>query len=131
MKDKKVGRVIEEAGITPWPHEKHSATALAKAGYTVKFIPTNSTLRTADVYLNNTQFEMKAPCGRNIGCIERNIKRAILKCPNVVIDSCRIKNVSDNSIQNVLISRLRKGHGLKRLIFIKRDGEVVDINLLV
>ena len=100
-------------------------------GYTVKFIPANSTLRTADVFLNNTQFEMKAPCGHNIDCIERNLKRALVKCPNIVIDSCRMKNVTDRSICNVLVNRLRKGRGLKRLIFVRRNGEVVDINRLI
>lgn len=127
----RVGSVIRQGGVTPWPHEEHSATALAKAGYTVKFIPANSTLRTADVFLNNTQFEMKAPCGHNIDCIERNLKRALAKCPNIVIDSCRMKNVTDRSICNVLANRLRKGRGLKRLIFVRRNGEVVDINRLI
>lgn len=127
----KAGRVIEENGIIPWPHEKHSAAALAKVGYVVRFIPANSTLRTADVYLDDTRFEMKAPCGKDINCIERNIKRAIQKCPNLILDSCRMKKVSDNSICNLLVSRLQKGHGLKRVIFIKRNGEVVDINQFV
>ena len=127
----KIGRVIEEGGVTPWPHERHAATALAKVGYVVKFIPANSTLRTADVYLNNTRFEMKAPCGQNISCVERNLKRAIEKCPNVIMDTCRIKNVSEDSVCNVLVSRLRRGHGLKRLILVKKSGEVIDISQFI
>ena len=119
------GCIIEEAGVTPWPHERHSAKALASVGYKVKFIPSNDTFRSADVYLNNTQFEMKAPQGYDIQCIERNIKRALKKCPNIVIDSCRMKRVQDRSIQNKLISRYRARKGIKRLLFVKRNGEVV------
>lgn len=126
------GTVSFENGAKPKPHEIPTAMALADAGYNVRFIPSSTVVGMADVYLNNTIFEMKAPEGRNSNCIERNLRKALdhQSC-NIVIDSFRMKDIRDHSIQNFLADRLRRGHGIKRLIFVNRKREVVDINEIV
>ena len=106
--------------------------ALADAGYNVRFIPSSTVVGMADVYLNNTIFEIKAPEGRNSNCIERNLRKALdHQLCNIVIDSFRMKDIRDLSIQNFLADRLRRGHGIKRLIFVNRKREIVDINEIV
>ena len=128
----KKGIVSCEKGARPKPHEYPTAYALADAGYDVRFIPSNDFIGMADVYVGNTIFEFKAPEGKSCDSIERNIRKAIHhQSPNIVIDSFRMKNIRDRSIQSFLIERLKRGHGIHRLIFINRRREVIDINKLV
>lgn len=126
------GIVTREPGAKPKPHEYFTAEALADAGYNVRFIPSSVNMSMADCYINNTIFEIKAPEGKSIKCIERNLVKAINhQAPNVVIDSFRIKNVQDRSIQSFLVNCLRRGRGLQRVLFVNRKREVIDINSLL
>ena len=126
------GTIVIEQGVNVWPHELHTATALANAGYDVRFIPENKTMGSADAFIDNTIFEFKAPEGSSTKSIQRNIVRAIThQSANIVIDSFRMKRIHDSSIQSFLIARLREGKGIKRLLFVTRGGKVVDINEIV
>ena len=40
----------------------------------------------------------------------------------------RNKNLQDKNIEKYLISRLKQKKGIGRLIFITKNGEVIDIN---
>ena len=126
------GKISQEGGAKPKPHESVTANALADAGYNVRFIPSTAVIGMADSYINNTIFEFKAPEGKTEACIERNIRKAIdHQSHNIVIDSFRIKNIQDRSIQSLLIKRLRMRHGVERIIFVNRKREVIDINALI
>ena len=114
-----------------WEHELFIAQALANAGYEVKFEPEDNTNHCADAYVDGILFEFKSPNGKNIACVERNLKRGTHQSENIVLASCRIHRVQDRSIQRMLIERLRRKHGIKRIIFVNRSGEVVDINELI
>ena len=133
MSKARIGKIIVESGvknILPW--EMHSAIALKEAGYTVKFVPKHDSVRTADAFLDNTLFEFKSPEGSNIKCIENNLQKALrYQSKNVVLDSYRVKNLQDRSIQNYLITRMRRKKGIKRLLFITRSGKVIDIGDLL
>ncbi|MBQ3413348.1 hypothetical protein IJH33_00625 [Candidatus Saccharibacteria bacterium] len=86
----------------------------------------------ADCYVNNTIFEIKAPEGKTTDCIERNLRKAVdHQSPNVVLDSFRMKNIQDKSIQNFLLERLKRRHGIQRIIFVNRKREAIDINSLL
>lgn len=122
--------IVNGVNVKPW--EMHTAVALVKFGYSVTFIPSHNSLRTADAYLNNTLFEFKSPEENTIKCIENNLQKALRhQSKNVVIDSCRVKNVRDNSIQNYLIARIKRKKGIKRLIFVKWNGDVVDVGKMI
>ena len=109
-----------------------TAEALADCGYNVKFIPSSKVVGMEDCYINNTIYEIKAPEGRTIDCIERNLRKAVdHQSSNLVIDSFRVKNLQDRSIQSHLIERLRFGHGLQRILFVNRRRNVIDINALL
>lgn len=126
------GKVTREAGAKPKPHEYITAEALADASYNVRFIPSSVSMSTADCYINDTIFEIKAPEGKTIRCVERNLVKAVNhQSSNVVIDSFRIKNVRDRSIQSFLLSCLQRGRGLQRVLFVNRKREVIDINQLL
>lgn len=126
------GVITNEGGARPKPHEIVTAYALADAGYNVRFIPSNTIIGMADVYINDTVFEIKAPEGRTINCIERNLRKAVNhQSGNIVVDSFRMKNIKDQSIQSFLAERLRLKHGIQRIIFVNRKREVVDVNSLL
>lgn len=126
------GTITIEQGVNVWPHELHTAMALANAGYSVRFIPENKTLGSADAYVNDTIFEFKAPEGSSVKSIQRNIVKAINhQSANIVIDSFRMKRIHDSSIQGFLLGRLKEGKGIKRLLFVNRSGKVIDINALM
>lgn len=58
------------------PHEMHSALALGKAGYEVRFLAPRITSKTADAYVNGVLFEFKSPEGSSSRSIEHILKKA-------------------------------------------------------
>ena len=126
------GSYFVDGNADPKPHEIVMAKSLAKAGYRVRFLPNPTVIGTADAYIGNTVFEFKAPEGATVKSIERNIVKALNhQSPNIVIATFRMKNIQDRSVQNHLISRLKEGKGIQRIILLTRDGKAVDINALV
>ena len=121
----KQGRVVIPADTNPWPHEKRVAKILALAGYCVRFIP-EANIKTPDVYLGITAYEIKSPTSNKIDAVERNITKALVKCPNIIFDSSRMK-IRDAQIMRELIKRRQAGKGLKKLLFINKLGEIIDI----
>lgn len=122
------GTITIEEGANIWPHELHTATALANAGYTVRFIPNNASLASADAYVNNTLFEFKSPEGATIKCVENNLQKALRRqSKNVVIDCARLKKVRDRSIVHYLTERVRRKQGIGHLLVVTRKEEVIDI----
>ena len=126
------GSYFVDGRADPKPHEILMAKALAKAGYRVKFLPNPTVIGTADAYIGGTVFEFKAPEGATVRSIERNIVKALNhQSPNIVIATFRMKNIQDRSVQSFLVSRLKAGKGIQRLILLTRDGQTIDINALV
>lgn len=125
------GSYTVDGNANPKPHELVIAKNLAEAGYVVRFLPNPIVIGTADAYIEKTIFEFKAPEGSSVRSIERNIIKALNhQSRNIVIATFRMKNIQDRSVKNFLITRLRAGKGIQRLILITRDGRAIDINSL-
>ena len=124
------GKVVTPASANPWPHEQRVAKILALAGHYVEFIPETS-IKTPDIVLDNTRYEIKSPITDNPKKITRNVKRALEKCQNVIIDSSRVKGLKDSDIQRLLINKAKDLPTLKNLIFINKRGQIIDIMVLV
>ena len=123
------GTISYERGAKPKPHEEITAQALAHAGYNIRFIPSSKVIGRADCYINDTIFEIKSPEGKGIRCIERNLRKAAsYQSTNIIVDSFRIKNLDDKSIEHFLLQQLRKRHGIQRLLFVNRHRQTIDIN---
>lgn len=129
-KNMKRGRVVTPADANPWPHEQKVVKILALAGHYVEFIP-ETNLKTPDIYLDNTIYEIKSPITDNPKKIIRNVKRALKKSPNVIIDSSRVKGLNDEAIQRTLKNKVKDLPGLKNLLFINKRGQIIDIIALV
>ena len=128
------GKILSMAGgkiinynAAVWPHEMRSASILCKAGYTVEFKPSDNTHRSADMFLNGEEYELKSPEGRTIRCIERNIKRGLKQSQNIAIDSHRVKYLRDASIVSYLKNNKSRFAPVKKIIFISRKGEIIEI----
>ena len=132
MKSKNIkrGRVVTPADANPWPHEQKVAKILALAGHYVEFIP-ETNLKTPDIYLDNTIYEIKSPITDNPKKIIRNVKRALEKSPNVIIDSSRVKGLSDEAIQRTLKNKAKDLLKLRNLLFINKRGQIIDIIALI
>lgn len=129
-KDIKRGRVVTPADANPWPHEQRVAKVLALAGHYIEFIP-ETNLKTPDIYLDNTIYEIKSPITDNPKKIIRNVKRALEKSPNVIIDSSRVKGLKDEAIQRALKNKVKDLPGLRSLLFINKRGQIIDIIALI
>lgn len=123
------GRVVTPADANPWPHEKRVAKILALAGHYVEFIPETS-IKTPDIYIENTIYEIKSPISDKIKAVERNLERALEKSPNIVFDSSRMK-IRDDQIMRELVKRRKEGKGLKKLLFVNKRGMIIDIEALI
>ena len=124
-RDSKLGRIIIPADVNPWPHERRVAKILALAGHRVEFIP-ETKIKTPDIYLDYTMYEIKSPVSNKMDAVERNIARVLTKCPNIIFDSSRMK-VRDDQIMRELIKRRQVGKGIKKLLFINKRGIIIDI----
>jgi len=123
------GKIIIPNGANVWPHELQSAKALAAFGYTVEFIPARqeSGIATADVVIDNLSWEMKAPTGKTLSSIEKNLRRGSKQANNIIFDSRRMKRIPDKAIVRELSAKLHHISKIERIIFINRHGAIIDI----
>lgn len=112
-----------------WDHELQTAYALVSHGYSVEFlVRTNHPgVKTADIRLGGEEWEIKSPKTASVEGIERNLKRATKQSPNIIIDSYRVKNLRDSSIQRFLENKVHSQKAIKRILFINRRRDVIDI----
>ena len=131
MKKIKKGSIIISEEVNPWPHEKRVAKILAEEGHVVEFIP-EGTIGTADIFLDGIVYEIKSPKSNKINTIEHRIKDAInnQSC-NLIIDSSRIKGMKDYNLKNWLIKKCREQPQIRRMIFINKKGQIIDIKTLI
>lgn len=126
------GKIIIPTGVRPWPHELRVAEILALAGYLVEFIPKGPN-RTADVLLNGVEYEIKSPLTDKANTWEHTIKRALRQSQNLIMDSSRTngRKIRDDQICKFLVNKARRHPQIKRMIFITRQGQIIDIKALV
>lgn len=124
-KDKKVGIFIP-MGRKPWPHEMHAAEVLATAGHYVEFL-SEGHIHSADILLDGVEYEIKSPESSRAITIERAIKKALRQSNNLIIDMSRMKGVKENRVQAILVAQARSRKQIKKMLFITRQGKVIDI----
>ena len=123
------GKIIIPANTNVWPHELETAKALANYGYSVEFKrkAEGYKVHSADAYINNVQWEFKAPNSGKIDAIERNLRRAKEQSSNVILDSIRMKKIPDSAIKREILAKAPLIAGINRVIFISRKRECIDI----
>jgi hypothetical protein len=125
---KEEGRIVIPGVLVPEAHELMTAQILASQGWKVQFIVPDrlNGRRTPDVLINGVQWEMKCPTGASKSTVQAQLKRALRQSPNIIFDSIRTK-LSDDYIQAELRRNLRLSRSIKRLIFISKRREFIEI----
>ena len=125
----KIGKVITHGDVNIWPHEAATAKSLAKKGETVEFIRKSEKthVTSADIFINGTKWEMKAPRSGKLSAVEDNLKKASKQSDRVVFDSRRMKRIPDKAIMRELVAKSHINKSINRVKFIDRHGKVIDI----
>lgn len=129
----KQGKIIEPAKVNIRPHERSTARAIARTGMVVEFVIKSEYTHTnsADLLIDGIVWEMKSPQTDKWTQLEKNLKRASKQSPYIIIDSQRVKRMQDRTIQNFLIAKFKANKSIKRLLFVNRRREVIDISDLI
>lgn len=123
------GRIIAPSNVNIQEHEMATARAIADLGHDVEFAHRNMGKRvtSADIVINGVLWEMKSPTSGTRKAIERNLRKASRQSPNVIIDSQRIKGLSDEILEKTIRYFLPHIKSIKRLWFINRKRKIIDI----
>lgn len=123
------GKIIIAPDLNVWPHEYETAKALAMAGMTVEFIRRSEEYRTtsADVIINGTEWEIKAPISDKASAVDKNLRKALHQSKCIIFDSRRMKRISDRAVENELHKSALVLRSMKHLLFVNRQGNVIDI----
>jgi hypothetical protein len=129
MAKQKLGKYIVPAGRILWPHEEKTAQSLVRYGHIIEFIPEidRDHEGTPDAYIDDEPWEFKAPKGHTLDVVGRNLRRASRKADSIVFDSRRMKKIPDKAISRELSTQLHFIAKIRRIKFVDRSGNVVDI----
>ena len=124
-----MGKIIIPPDVNVWPHEYMTAKSLAKAGCTVEFIRRSNRDRatSADSYVDEQKWEMKAPTADNKKAVRRNLREGRWQSDKIVFDSRRMKKVPDTAIAQELVAQSKLISGISKVKFVNRHGVVTDI----
>jgi len=130
MGKQNTARITVAFGRDIWEHELKAANVLLRYGYTVCFLPEDKRLKSADILLDGVEFEIKSPVSGKLSAVERNLKEASRQAENIVLDARRMKGLRDENVQRFLSTKLKLQKSIKRLLFINKKGELIDISAL-
>ena len=130
MTKKHSGKISIPANTNVWEHELSTAKALANDGRRVEFLTAKESKHTKspDIIMDGELWELKSPKTDKLSSIERNLKRASKQSHNVVLDSQRLRKLRDIEVKRFLIRKYSQQKSIKRLIFVNRKREVIDIS---
>lgn len=101
------------------------AEILAAAGHCVEFLEEGALPR-ADIRLDGVEYEIKSPETAKLASVEQLIRKALKQAPNIIIDSSRCK-IREDRLRQYLIYKFRGQKQIKRLLFITKSREIIDI----
>ena len=121
--------ILVEPGAYPEKHELRTAEVLVSKYDRVLFLkPVDLyNIKSADILMNGLKWEIKSPKTRSLSGVEQILKRATKKSQNIVLDSQRIKCLRDIELERYLHNKAAQQKTIKKLIFVNRKREIVDI----
>ena len=123
------GKVVLPAHGEVWPHELETAKALAATFGDVEFIPRveGQRVKSPDIAMLGMQWEMKSPRANDVKALQRILRRAGRQSPNVVVDTSRMKGVSDAAAEKELRRLLPLVKSVRRLVMVNKRREALDL----
>ena len=125
----RIGDVVVPSGTNVWPHELATAKALAMAGHDVEFLPRidGKEVKSADVLMDGVVWEMKSPTSASVKSLQKVLRRAGRQSHNVIVDTARMRGVSDRAVQRELARLLPLVASVQRLRLVTKARDVFDI----
>ena len=125
----KTENVMIPSGTNVWPHELATAKALAMAGHNVEFLPRidGKKVKSADVLMDGVVWEMKSPTSTSVKSLQKVLRRAGRQSHNVIVDTARMRGVSDKAVQRELVRLLPLVASVHRLRLVTKARDVFDI----
>ena len=109
----------------PYSHEMFVAQAISVYfDIDVTFIRSSNTVKSADLIVGNTIWEIKSPIGSSKRTIQNNLRKADNQSFNIIISLFRCKMESDKAINRIRYE-LKKANKVKRLLVVKKDGRIL------
>lgn len=113
-----------------WPHERRTAEAFAASGHDVVFVRRigGDRVKTPDIEMDWVLWEMKCPETGQVKSLQRVLRRASTQSGNVIIDSSRMKGVSDQAVERELRRLKPLVKAVRRLILVNKERKVIDLS---
>ena len=83
--------------------------------------------KSPDIVMDGVTWEMKAPESGRASSIQKCLRRALHQSRNVIIDSKRLKTLSDSAVEKELRSLATSFKTLQRLTLVNKSRDVIDI----
>lgn len=126
----RIGRLVIPAvdGFRPEPHEIATALRLVAAGQEVAFlVPSNEPgVRTADVVIDVSEWEMKSPTGHGRHTISHQLERGRRQSERVILDTNRTP-LSDLRIVAEVHRRMRTSERPSHVWVVTKSGVIVRL----
>lgn len=124
------GNITIPADCDVWPHELRTAKALAASGHDVVFVRRigGDRVKTPDIEMDGILWEMKCPETGQTKSLQRVLRRASAQSGNVLIDSSRMKGVSDQAVERELRRLKPLVKAVRRLILVNKERKVIDLS---
>ena len=120
---------ISQLKVPPEKHELETARYFAKQGHDIEFIPPSNSpnIHTPDIKMDGVEWEMKSPVGKSRRTIEQIFRKAVKQSKYLIFDLRRI-NISESECIKELEHRFNTKTYVKRLLIIKKSGELVTFS---
>lgn len=82
--------------------------------------------KTPDLRIKNIEWELKSPQGDGANTIKNILKKAAKQSSNIILDFSRIKMNSNQALARTRHYLHNNKHGIKRLIVITKNHEIID-----
>lgn len=77
--------------------------------------------------LDGQIWELKAPNGKKMSAVERNLRRGKNQSSRIVFDPRRMKGVPDKAIMREILSKAHYITDIDKIIYINKHGDCIDI----
>ena len=120
---------ITPNGVVLHTHENATVVYLTQKGYDISLIPPlqRKGARTPDIRMNRLEWEIKCPTGKSANTIKRAFKTALRQSKNIIFD-LRGSKMPDKANIPKLEKEFSDIKSAKRLIIIKKSGEMLDLS---
>ena len=123
-----IGQIdVSELISPPESLEFETAKYFAALGKNVVFIlPSHiPNQHSPDIKMDGVEWEIKCPVGKSKRTLENNMRKALKQSRNIIFDLRHLK-LSEKSSINQLENEYKNRTRIKKLLIIKKDGELIE-----